>query len=128
MEAETAKSPDGSELSAFIGRQNPLRRVLNHRQIMTFRDIHDHIHLTGNPGIMDRHDGLRFLRNRRFYLRLIDIHRIRPDIHKNRLRPPEDKSIRRGNKGIGRHDHLIPLPDIRKQRRQLRSMSTGRRQ
>ena len=75
---------------------------------------------------MNHANGAGAVRDGRFYQRLVNILRIRPDIHKYRLRSPQHKSVRRGHERIGRHDHLISRLNITKESRHLQCMCIGR--
>ena len=63
--------------------------------------------------------------NRRFNQTLIHIHCIRSDVHKHGNRTAQHKSIGSGYKGVGRHNNLITLLNISKERSHLCSMGTG---
>ena len=125
MKAETSEIPYRSQGFPFIRSHNALGGIFHHHQPITPGNVHDLIHLTGNPGIMHHRNRLSLFRNRRLYQILINIHRILPDIHKYRHSSPKYKSIRRGYESIRRHDYLIPLLNIRQKRRHLQSMGTG---
>ena len=126
VKAETAKFPKSTERFSLIRCHDSLRRIFHDRQMMLLRNLHDRIHLTAHARIVNRRDRPGLLCDRIFDQRFIDIHRIRPDIHKDRSGPAQHKSIRRRNKGIGGQDHLIPLLDIQKKRCQLRRLRTRR--
>ena len=128
METEASEISDRTERLSLITGHNALCRVLDHLQMMSPRDFHDRIHLTGNACIMNRHDRLRPFGNRFLDQRLIQIHRIRAYIHKYSLRPSEYKRICRRHKRIGRHNHLIPLANLGQQRAHLGRVGTGCRQ
>ena len=128
MEAETAELAEGAKRLSFIRSHDPLCGIFHHRQAMPPRNVHDHIHLTANPGIVHRCDCLRPLRYGLLDQCLVYVHGVRPDIHEDRLRPAQYKSVCRGHESIGRQDHLVSLPDIRQQRRQFRGVGTGRGQ
>ena len=74
---------------------------------------------------MHRHDRFRLLCDRFLDFCLINIHRIRADIHKHTGSAPQNESIRGGYKRIRRHDHFISWLDIRQKCRHLQCMRTG---
>ena len=126
MEAEAPEVPYGPQGPALIGGHDSLGRVLNHRQPMPVRDLHDRVHLAGHAGIVDGHDGPGPLRHRSLYELFVQIHGIRPDVHEHRDGSPQHESVRGGHEGEGRHDDLIPgLNPGEQQRRQLRGMGAG---
>ena len=75
---------------------------------------------------MNRNYGLCMLIDRIFDKGLIDVHGVGTYIDKYRLRTPEYKRISSGNKCVSRHDNFIPRLYVKKKRRQLRSVRTGR--
>ena len=110
MEAEAAEIPEGSQRPPLIFRQNALRRILHHEQVMPFCNIHDLVHLAAHPGVMNRNDSPGLLRDGVLDQLFIQVHGIRTDIHEHRSRPAQHKGVRRRYERIGRHDHLIPRP------------------
>ena len=70
-------------------------------------------------------DGFGFVRNGLLDEFFIQIHGVRPDIHKNDNRAPEDKSVSRGGEGIGGHDHLIPGLDVAENGRHVQRGGAG---
>ena len=119
---------DRSQRSTFIGRHHALSGIFNHEQVMFFGDRHDGVHLTRHSRVVNRHNRARFIRDCRFNQRLIDVHGIRANIHKDDFRTTQDKGIRRRNEGIARHDHFIARLDIQQQRRHFQRCGTGRGQ
>ena len=109
MEAVAAKVADGTESLSLVSRHNTLSCIFNHQKIMALCDIHNSVHLACNSGIMYRNDCPGTGSNGILNQFLINIHGIRADIHENRLCSPQNKSICRGHKGVGRHDDLISL-------------------
>ena len=127
MEAVAAIITDAPKGFSFIRSHHALRRILNHKKVVTLCDIHDRIHFAGYSGVVHRHDGLRLFGDRCFDLFFVNIHGIRTNIHKNRHAAPQHKRICRGNKCVRRHNNFIPRFDIRQNRGKLRRMGTGSR-
>ena len=86
MEAVTAKISNRTKRFAFIKGVHSLGRIFNNFKIIFLCNCHDRIHLTGNSGVMNRHDHLGFLRDCCLDQFLINIHCIRSDINKYDLR------------------------------------------
>ena len=126
MEAEAPIVPYGAQSLSLVRGHDSLGRVLYHCQVMPLCDLHDGIHLAGHARIVHGHNGFRPLCHRSLYELLVHIHGIRPDIHEHGHSPPQHKGVRRGHKGIGRHDDLVPGADLIHQKgSQLRGMGAG---
>jgi len=93
MEAVAAKIPDSSKRFSFIVGIHTLSRIFHNFQIMASGDVHDRIHLACYTCIMNRNDCFCFFCDRLFDQFFIDIHGIRPNIHKYDLRSPQHKCI-----------------------------------
>ena len=125
MEAEAAEISDGSKRPPFIFRQNALRRILHHEQVMPSCNIHDLVHLTAHSGVMNRNDPTGFLRDGVLDQLFIHVHGIRTDIHEHGHGPAQHEGVRSGYEGEGGHNHFVPRPDAAQKRGQLRSMGAG---
>ena len=125
METVTAKISDSSQRFPLVKSIDTLSGILDHLQIIFFRQFHNRIHLTSHTGIMNRHDGFRLFCDRRLDFCLVDIHGVRTDIHKHAGSSPENESIRRRYKRIRRHNDFIPRLDIRQISRHFQRMGTG---
>ena len=109
MKAVAPKVPDGAKGLSLVSTHNCLGGILHHLKAMASRDLHNPVHLAGNSRIMHHKDGFCPFRHGRLNQSLINIHGIRPNIHKHRLRSPQYEGICRGHKGIRGENHLIPL-------------------
>ena len=125
MKTVAAKLADGSQLFSFVSRQDTLGSILDHHQIMTFCNIHNGIHLTGNPCIMHGNNSFCLFCDGSFNLCFIDVHGIRSDVHKYHGCATKYKSICCRYKGISRHDHFVSRLDICQKSSQFCGMSTG---
>ena len=119
---------DGSQRATFVGGHHALRGIFHHEQVVLFGDGHDGVHFTGHARVMHRNNRPRFVGDRRFNQRFVDVHSIRTDIHKHDFRPAQDKRVRRGDEGVARHDHFIAGLNIQQQRGHFERCGTGRRQ
>ena len=108
MKRKTAKVAKGAKRLPVIGTHHALRRILHHQKMIFFCNLHDPVHLTGHPGIMNGYDRPGFRCDCRLDLILIQIHRIRSDIDKNRRRSRQQNGICRRGEGETRQNHLIP--------------------
>lgn len=128
VEAKAADMADSAQRASLVGGHHALRGIFHHEQIMFFGDGHDGVHFTGHARVVNRHDRARFVGDRRFNQRLINVHGVRADIHKDDFRSAQDKGVRRGNEGIARHNHFIAGLDIQQQCRHFQRCRTGRGQ
>ena len=128
MEAVAAEISDRAERTPFIPRIDTLRCILHDLQVVFFCNRHDRIHLTGDTGIMHRHNDLCALCDCRLDLRLINIHCLWMHIYKYNFGTLQHKCICRGYKRVGRHDHLISRLQITEKRCHLQGMCAGSRQ
>ena len=80
-------------LAAVIIGEALFSRIFHNFQIMASGDVHDRIHLACYTCIMNRNDCFCFFCDRLFDQFFIDIHGIRPNIHKYDLRSPQHKCI-----------------------------------
>ena len=128
MEAVTAEVADRPEITFFVGRADSLGGIFDDQQPMPPRDIHDHVHIAADAGVMNRNDHPGPGSDRLLDQTLVDIHGIRPDIDENRHAAPQDEGIRRGDKCVGRNDELIPGLNIAQNGRHLQSRRAGVRQ
>ena len=112
METEAAEITDGSQCFSFIISHNTLSGIFNNQELMPPCYIHNGIHFTAYPGIMNRHNGFCLFGNGRLDQGFIYIHGIRTDIHKYRHCPTEHKGVRRGYECKGRHNDLISRPHL----------------
>ena len=93
MEAEAAKIANGPQRLSVVSAHNALCRILYHLQVVLSGNFHDGVHFTGHTGIMNRNNYARLIRNGSLDLRLIYVHRIRPNIHENKLCTGKYKGI-----------------------------------
>ena len=125
MEAQSAELSEGSQWFSFVGAHDALGIILHHLKTVSFRNVHDLVHLAAHAGIVHRSDHLRLFRDGILDQILVDIHGVGTDVHKHDLCSPQHKGISRGDKGVGGHDHFIPLFDITKECRHLKGVGTG---
>ena len=128
MEAKAANMTNGSQCTPFVSGHHALSSIFHHKQIMLFRQRHNGVHFAGHTRVMDRHDNARFVGDRCFNQRFVDVHGVRANIHKNDFCATQHKGIGSGDKGVARHDHFIARLDIEQQRRHLQRSGAGRRQ
>ena len=126
MKRIAAKIADGSECSSLIGAHDALCRILHHGQMMSFRNLQNRVHFTGNSRIMNRSDRPCFIGNGILQKRLIQIHRIRTNVNKDRYRALQDECIRSRAEGVARHDDLLPWLNVRKMCRHLKCGGAAR--
>ena len=103
----------GPDRPASIGRAMSLGRVLEQPQPMAASDGADGVQVRGAAVDVDRHHGSRPRRDLRREPRGIEAAGLGIDIHEDRHRPLEDHGQGRGDKGVGRDDHLVSFPDAK---------------
>ena len=112
MKAVAAHLADGAEPLALVFGEDTLCRILDDQQIMTPGDRHDLVHLAADAGIMDREDRPRARRNRGFDQPLVDIQRVRPDIHEHRRGAPQHNRIGGRDESKGWKNHLVAWTEV----------------
>ena len=127
MKRIAAKIAEGSKRSSLVGAHDALCRILHHGQMMSFGDLQNRVHLTGNSRIMNRSNRSCFIGNGILQKRLIQIHCIRTDVNKDRYRSLQDECIRSGAEGVARHDDLLSWLNVRKMCRHLKRRGAARR-
>ena len=95
MEGVTSEIPDRPAILPFVCAHDSLGGILHNEEMMTVRNPHDGVHFACDARVMDDADHPGFLRDSGFDL-LIDVHCVRPDVHKNQLRTGQDKGVRCG--------------------------------
>ena len=88
METETSVITDGSKCFSFVGSHHSLSCVFDYFQIIFLCNRTDLIHVTGHAGIVNRNDCFCLLCDCILNQSLVDIHCLRTDIYKYRLRSP----------------------------------------
>ena len=125
MEGIAAEVADGAQRPSFVICHDSLRSILNDHQVMSLCNVHNGVHFTCHTGIVHGHNGSCPVRNGILYFLFIDVHGIGTDVHKHGNRTSEYKRIRRGYKGVCRHDDLIARFYVRQQGGKLCGMGTG---
>ena len=81
--------------------------ILNYQKTVSPGQLHHGIHIAGNAGIMNHHNGPGTAADQAFDQADIHIWIVWIAVGKNDMGPAEDKGIGRGNKGKGGHNHLV---------------------
>ncbi len=92
---------------------------------MSAGQIQDRIHITGDPGVVDRDDHPGPFGDSLLQQPFIQIHIVRADIRKYDTRPPLHERVGRGDERVGGHDHLIALAHPGEYRRHLQGVGAG---
>ena len=112
MKAVAAHLADCAEPLAFVFCEDTLCRILDDQQVMTPCDRHNLVHFAADAGIMDREDCARARRDRGFDQPLVDVKRVRPDIHEHRRGAPQHNSVCGGDEGKGWKNHLVAWTEV----------------
>ena len=91
-------------------------------------DRHDLVHFATNAGIMNRENGSRARRYRRFDEALVDVQRVRADVDEHRRRAAQHDGVGGGDEGVGRQNHFVARTEAAQQRRHLERCGAGRGQ
>ena len=124
VKTEAAEMPDGAEIAAFVRRQQRLRGILDHQQVMALRDRHDGIHLAGQAGVMHHRNRLGARRDRGFDQFFVDIDGVGAHVDEHRHRAAQGKRVCRRYESVGRHDDFVAGRDIAQYRRHIECAGT----
>lgn len=119
VERIAAERADGPEGGALVRAHDALRRVLDDQEPVTAGDVHDHVHLARDAGIVDRHYHARAVGYGRLDLGLVDVHGVGADVDEDEPRPGEDERRGGGGEGEARQDDLVARLKLAEQRRHL---------
>ena len=67
--------------------------ILDHHQVVAAGNVHDGVHLTGDTGVVHGDDDPRLIGDGLLDLRLVDVHRIGADVHKDELCPASTAAV-----------------------------------
>ena len=90
MEGVAAEVADGAQGAALVGGHDALRRVLDDLEAVAGGNVHDGVHLAGDAGVVDGHDGAGPVGDGVLELCLVDVHGIRTDVDKDGGRAGQD--------------------------------------
>ena len=126
VERKHAVAPEGAQHLPVEARAESLRRVLDDRDAVPVRDLHDTVDAVRHPVQRHRHDRLRHPAGPRHpvpyrLLQQFRIHvpRIRLRIHEHRLRPQISDRMRARAERKRLHQNLIPRPHAAAQQPQM---------
>ena len=85
----------------------------------------DRVHLTGHARVVDDQHGLGPRGDRILDERLVDVHRVRTDVHEHGHRAPRDERVRARNERERGHDDLVARLDVGQDGRHLESRRAG---
>ena len=125
MEGEAPEVPDGAESLPLVARHDALGRVLDDQQTVLSRDGHDRVHLAGHARVVHDDDDLRAARDGGLDLRLVDVHGVGADIHKDQARPVVGKGVGGGGEGEAWQDHLVPGLKLTQEARHIQGSGAG---
>src|SRR5438034_1143735 len=93
MKTESCKLPKGAKVAPAIASVKAMRVIFDHRDVVPAYDRQDHVHFAADARVMHKKNRLRVLGNASFDLSLIDVQRIRANIHEYRLGAAQDERI-----------------------------------
>lgn len=106
-----------------------LAGILHDQQVVFAREVHDRRHVCGQAKNMHGQDGPCPRRDRGFDFSGVELIGGRVDVTENRDCAVHQDGLRRGDKGIGRQNHLVAGSDIKLSQRgdqRLRSVDHGK--
>ena len=125
MKADAAEMPYSAEITPLVGRQQRLRCIFDHQQMMFGSDRHDRIHIAANTGVMHNGDGLGAWRNRRLDQALVEIDVVGTHVDKHRHRAAQRKRVGCRDKGVGRHDDFVARRQVTQHGRHFQGTGAG---
>src|SRR6266700_7710921 len=93
MKTESCQFPECAEIPPTISSVKTVRVVFDHRDGAPAGDRQDRIHFASDACIMNKKNRLRSTGNALFDLILIDVQRVRADVHKYGSGAAKDKGI-----------------------------------
>ena len=124
VEAETRRVSQAAGPFSLIAGAMGLGRVLDNLELIPGGQGIDRVHVRRLPVKMNRHDRLRARGNRPFDEARVDIIGVRRRFHRHRGGAVVGNGEPRGDVGIGRHNHLIPLADTVSAQNEGKSIKT----
>ena len=125
VEAVAAEVADGAEVLSVEGGVDPLRGVLDDEEVVFLGNGHDHIHLAGDPGVVDGDNDLGPGGDRRLDLGFINVQGVGADVHKTDGGAAQGEGVGGGDEGIGGHDDFVAGADPGKDRGHFESGGAG---
>ena len=118
MKGKASGAAEGAGLPAVDIAEDALAGILDHRQIMLVRDLHESRHVGHLPGEVDRQKRLGAFGDPR--LDLADVHaEIVGAVDKDRAGVSLGNGAHGGDEGVGRRDHFVARTDPDGLERQL---------
>ena len=115
VEGVAAEITDGAQCLALVAAHNALRRVLDDLEVMAAGNVHDGVHLTGDTGVVHGDDDPRLIGDGLLDLRLVDVHRVGADVHKDELRPGQHSGGGGAGEGVAGQNDLVTGVNIAQQ-------------
>ena len=88
----------------------------------------DRVHLAADAGVVHGHDRLGARRDRLLHQSLVDVQRVRADVHELRRRAAQHEGVRRRDEGERGQDHFVAGPDVAQDRAHLQRRGARRRE
>ena len=127
VEAEDLDIAEAADAPALILRADGVRRVLDHAQVVLFRDRVERIEVNGQSRKVHRHDGARALRDRFLDLRHIHVVGAGLHVHEDRFAAGEHDGVQGRGKGHGSGDHFVARLQVQRNKHQVQARR-GRRE
>ena len=99
VEGVAAVVADCAESLALVLAHYALSRVLANLEVVSFRDVHNSVHLAAYACIVNGNNRLCLIGNRLLNELFVDVHCVGADIYKFNLCSAQNKSVGGGNKG-----------------------------
>jgi hypothetical protein len=124
----TRRSAESAEIAATIFAVKTVRIVFDDRDLVRASDGEDRFHFAADAYVMNEEDRLRALRNALFDQVLVDIQRVRADVHENGSRAAEDERVGGRDKGKRGQNYFVSRLDPQEERGHFQRMRAGGRE
>ena len=119
MEREAPKVANRPQGTPAVAGHDRLGGVFDHAQAVAPGDVHDGVHLAGDPAVVHDADGPRAFGYGLLDLGLVDVHGIRADVDEDELCAGQDERVGGGGEGVAGQDDLVARFDAAHERGHL---------
>ena len=125
VEGVAAEITDGAQRLALVAAHDALRRVLDDLEVMAAGNVHDGVHLAGDTGVVHGDDDPGLIGDGLLDLRLVDVHRVGADVHKDELRPGQHSGGGGAGEGVAGQNDLVTGVNVAQQHGHIQRRSAA---